>query len=72
MASIEKGLLVNLTIRAKITAVIKLATGPDRDIKPASFRGFLRLKGSKPTGFAQPKTKGEPNKMRNKGTMIVP
>ena len=47
----------NLIRRPKNKAKIKFAIGPAKATKPISLLGFLKSKGLKGTGFAQPKTK---------------
>ena len=55
---------VSLAVRERITAKIMLEAGPARAIRAESRLGCLRLKGSKGTGFPQPK--------RNKSNMMLP
>ncbi len=63
----EKGVIINLKIRAKRLAIAKFEKGPAKEIIAASRLGFLRLKGSKTTGFAHPKgMTGAPNARRIK------
>jgi len=48
---------VNLRSKDKSVAKIRLLVGPAKEMRAESFLGFLRLKGSKGTGFPQPKRK---------------
>lgn len=68
----EKGVITILKIKERRTARRIFARGPAKDIKAESFLGSFKLKGSTGTGFAQPNTKGEPIKMRNRGINTVP
>ncbi len=62
----------NLAIRAKIPAMTKFDNGPARATRRRSREGLRKLKGLTGTGFAQPKTKPVPVRIKNAGNRIVP
>lgn len=51
---------IRCATRAAIAARIKFVPGPASEMIAISFRGSLRLNGSTGTGFAPPKTRGNP------------
>ena len=46
---------LNLTTKERRAAKAKLAKGPAAAVRAVSLRGFLKFKGLKGTGLAQPK-----------------
>ena len=56
----------------KDIASTELERGPARDIRAESRLGLAKLYGSKRTGFAQPKTIGNLNKIKISGNKTVP
>lgn len=61
----------NLNANATIKAIRKFVKGPASETKAISFLGSLKLKGSTGTGFAAPKTTGDPLNKRIRGKRIL-
>ena len=59
------------TINPSRTPNKRFETGPASAVKKLSRRGMLKFRGFIITGLAQPKA-GKPEKIKNKGTTIVP
>jgi len=55
ISSLKK--MSNFKSKESNKAIIRFELGPAIEIKAASFLGFFKLKGSKGTGFPQPKPK---------------
>lgn len=55
-----------------ITLNKKFDAGPEREVNAMPLYGSLKLKGLTGTGFAHPKTKGDPTIIKNAGIINVP